>query len=269
MYVFNIYYYLINSQYLLESKSFTIMTNLMNINDLSEQSGIRPRTIRSYIQQGIIPAPTELGRYAKYSKDEHLLPLLVASDLRNNQRWALDEIRSFLMSCSKDEIETLAQNVSTNLSRSINTSKSSKNKSALEYLQNLSRKDKNLDYQETFNKKDPDVSALNINDKDIESRYKTFYNKVPEISNFREQHSEIPDSSTFSRTPIEELGHKLSSLIEDKKYITRKASLQNWKKVEVTPEIEINIRMERDLSDREKNAIEQIADYLREIITRR
>ena len=137
MYVYKISYFLINPQYFLENKSFNIMTNLMNINELSEQSGIRPRTIRSYIQQSIIPAPTELGRYAKYSKDEHLFPLLVASDLRNNQKWSLDEIRSFLMSCSKSEIENLAQNVSANLTRSINASKSSKKESALQYLQNL------------------------------------------------------------------------------------------------------------------------------------
>ena len=223
----------------------------MNINELSEQSGIRPRTIRSYIQQGIIPAPTELGRYAKYSKDEHLLPLLVASDLRNNQRWSLDEIRSFLMSCSKSEIENLAQNVSVNLTRSINASKSSKKESALQYLQNLYDTDKNFNIS----------SRTQIFKK--ETTYDSLYNP-------NEQQSETSDySSALDRTPIEELGHKLSSLIEDKKYITRKASLQNWKKVEVTPEIEINIRMERDLSDREKNAIEQIADYLREIITRR
>ena len=227
------------------------MTNLMNINELSEQSGIRPRTIRSYIQQSIIPAPTELGRYAKYSKDEHLFPLLVASDLRNNQRWSLDEIRSFLMSCSKSEIENLAQNVSVNLTRSINASKSSKKESALQYLQNLYDTAKNFNIS----------SRTQIFKK--ETTYDSLYNP-------NEQQSETSDySSALDRTPIEELGHKLSSLIEDKKYITRKASLQNWKKVEVTPEIEINIRMERDLSDREKNAIEQIADYLREIITRR
>ena len=251
MYVYKISYFLINPQYFLENKSFNIMTNLMNINELSEQSGIRPRTIRSYIQQSIIPAPTELGRYAKYSKDEHLFPLLVASDLRNNQRWSLDEIRSFLMSCSKSEIENLAQNVSVNLTRSINTSKSSKKESALQYLQNLYDTDKNFNIS----------SRTQIFKK--ETTYDSLYNP-------NEQQSETSDySSALDRTPIEELGHKLSSLIEHKKYITRKASLQNWKKVEVTPEIEINIRMERDLSDREKNAIEQIADYLREIITRR
>ena len=243
------------------------MTNLMNINELSEQSGIRPRTIRSYIQQSIIPAPTELGRYAKYSKDEHLLPLLVASDLRNNQRWSLDEIRSFLMSCSKSEIETLAQNVSTNLSRSINTSKSSKKESALQYLQNLYNTDKNLN--KSYQPKDFNISSRTQIFKNINEVNETTYESLYKLSNPNEQQSETPDSSSFNRTPIEELRHKLSSLIEDKKYITRKASLQNWKKVEVTPEIEINIRMERDLSDREKNAIEQIADYLREIITRR
>ena len=260
MYVYKISYFLINPQYFLENKSFNIMTNLMNINELSEQSGIRPRTIRSYIQQSIIPAPTELGRYAKYSKDEHLFPLLVASDLRNNQRWSLEEIRSFLMSCSKSEIENLAQNVSVNLTRSINASKSSKKESALQYLQNLYDTDKNLN--KSYQPKDFNISSRTQIFKN-ETTYDYLYNP-------NEQQSETSDySSALDRTPIEELGHKLSSLIEDKKYITRKASLQNWKKVEVTPEIEINIRMERDLSDREKNAIEQIADYLREIITRR
>ena len=155
------------------------------------------------------------------------------------------------MSCSKSEIENLAQNVSVNLTRSINASKSSKKESALQYLQNLYDTDKNFNIS----------SRTQIFKK--ETTYDSLYNP-------NEQQSETSDySSALDRTPIEELGHKLSSLIEDKKYITRKASLQNWKKVEVTPEIEINIRMERDLSDREKNAIEQIADYLREIITRR
>ena len=234
----------------------------MNINELSQRAGIRPRTIRSYIQQGIIPAPTELGRYAKYSKNEHLLPLLIASDLRNNQKWSLEEIRSFLMLCSKKEMENLAQNVSRNLTKSINTGKSPKTESAVQYLQNLNRSHTNLDSPQTLRKIDHRYLGASRG----QSEY-IMSSKLSQPTEKQSQTSHYPP--TFDRTPIEQLSHKLSSLLEDKKYVTRKASLQNWKKVEVTPEIEINIRMERDLSDREKNAIEQIADYLREIITRR
>ncbi len=77
------------------------------IADLASLSGVTPRTIRYYVSVGLIPAPEQAGRAARYDED-HLRRIRLIRRLQE-QHLPLAEIRSRLASLSNDEVaEALA-----------------------------------------------------------------------------------------------------------------------------------------------------------------
>jgi DNA-binding transcriptional MerR regulator len=78
------------------------------ISELAEQSGVEPRTIRSYVEKGIIPGPDSLGRAARYPR-ESLDRLKVLQLLRDaNRGLTLDQLRMLLQSLGPAEVSGLA-----------------------------------------------------------------------------------------------------------------------------------------------------------------
>ena len=68
------------------------------LNELADASGVEPRTIRSYVEKGLIPGPDSLGRAARYPR-ESLDRLKVLQLLRDaNRTLTLDQIRMLLQS---------------------------------------------------------------------------------------------------------------------------------------------------------------------------
>lgn len=65
-----------------------------SIGELAERGGVTRRTVRYYIQKGVIPPPLGRGRGEHYG-DEHLTALLRVKSLQE-QGAALDEIRRHL-----------------------------------------------------------------------------------------------------------------------------------------------------------------------------
>jgi MerR HTH family regulatory protein len=61
------------------------------IAELAELGGVSRRTVRYYVQEGLIPPPTGLGRGAHYGK-EHLEALLLVKSMQE-RGLLLDEIR--------------------------------------------------------------------------------------------------------------------------------------------------------------------------------
>jgi len=67
-----------------------------SLNDLAEATGIEARTIRSYIERGLVPGAQTRGRAATYSED-HLSRLQVIMSLRRARpNISLSEIRVVL-----------------------------------------------------------------------------------------------------------------------------------------------------------------------------
>ena len=64
------------------------------IGDLAELGGVSRRTVRYYVQEGLIPAPFGVGRGSHYGR-EHLDQLLEVKSLQESGR-TLDEIRRAL-----------------------------------------------------------------------------------------------------------------------------------------------------------------------------
>ena len=79
-----------------------------SLDDLSEAVGIEARTIRSYIERGLLPGAQARGRAASYSK-EHFSRLQVIKSLRRARpNISLSEIRIVLQGLNPEQIHSLA-----------------------------------------------------------------------------------------------------------------------------------------------------------------
>ncbi|HEX6608336.1 MAG TPA: MerR family transcriptional regulator [Chloroflexia bacterium] len=74
----------------------------MTINELATRAGVTTRTIRYYVEQGLLPAP-ERGRPAEYTED-HVQRLDLIRRLKD-QYLPLEEIRAMLERLDRKEIE--------------------------------------------------------------------------------------------------------------------------------------------------------------------
>ena len=107
--------------------SYIMVDRLMShdsysLSDLAGMTGLEERTIRSYIERGLLPGAQARGRAATYSK-EHLSRLYVIKSLRRARpNIGLSEIRIFFQGLSPEQIERLASGSITAATRVINGS---------------------------------------------------------------------------------------------------------------------------------------------------
>ncbi|MEJ7731981.1 MAG: MerR family transcriptional regulator [Polyangiaceae bacterium] len=78
----------------------------MKLSELAEAADVAARTIRYYVQRGLLPAPEFRGKDTTYG-DEHLLRLRVIRRLQQ-AHLPLDEIQVRLASASRAELERMA-----------------------------------------------------------------------------------------------------------------------------------------------------------------
>jgi DNA-binding transcriptional MerR regulator len=79
-----------------------------SLKDLADATGLEERTVRSYIERGLLPGAQARGRAATYSK-EHLSRLQIIRSLRRARpNIGLSEIRIFLQNLSPEQIEHVA-----------------------------------------------------------------------------------------------------------------------------------------------------------------
>jgi DNA-binding transcriptional MerR regulator len=85
-----------------------VFDNNYSLRNLADATGIEERTVRSYIERGLLPGAHARGRAATYSK-EHLSRLRVIQSLRRARpNIGLSEIRIFLQNLSPEQIDRLA-----------------------------------------------------------------------------------------------------------------------------------------------------------------
>jgi DNA-binding transcriptional MerR regulator len=85
-----------------------VFENSYSLKSLADATGIEERTVRSYIERGLLPGAHARGRAATYSK-EHLSRLRVIQSLRRARpNIGLSEIRIFLQNLSPEQIDRLA-----------------------------------------------------------------------------------------------------------------------------------------------------------------
>lgn len=76
------------------------------LDELAEASGVAARTVRYYVQRGLLPAPDFRGSQTTYD-DDHLVRLRAIKRLQD-ERLSLDEIEARLAHASRGEIAAIA-----------------------------------------------------------------------------------------------------------------------------------------------------------------
>lgn len=83
-------------------------SDTFSLQDLADRTGIEPRTIRSYVERGLIAGPDSMGRGARYPR-ETLDRLRVLQLLRDaNRDVSLDQLRVVLQSLSPTQLRAIA-----------------------------------------------------------------------------------------------------------------------------------------------------------------
>ena len=96
-----------------------------DLNELSDQAGVTPRTVRYYIQQGLLPAPDAQGPSTRYGQG-HLDRLLLIRQLQREHQ-PLAEIRAQLEGLRDEDV-----------SRVLSTSRPTKRpSSAVDYVRSV------------------------------------------------------------------------------------------------------------------------------------
>ena len=106
------------------------------INELAKKAGVSVRTIRFYIDEGLLPAPSTRGRYTVYSDD--YLERIELIRLLKNRFLPLKQIRARLGGLSADEVRAALREEKAQASPATPTDSSNPGSSgALAYIDRL------------------------------------------------------------------------------------------------------------------------------------
>ena len=111
-----------------------MFTAAPSLADLAASSGLEPRTIRSWVAQGLLPPPLSRGPAARYPTDT-LPRLLAIRTMRDALGMSLTDIRKELLVASPEQIAAYASRAETVAKPSQATGNPAS--SALDYIANL------------------------------------------------------------------------------------------------------------------------------------
>lgn len=218
----------------------------LSLEELSEISGVEPRTLRSWVSEGMLSPPLKPGRGAKYpsSNADRALAVKVLKEVHG---LSFSEIgRKFILE-SEDKIREWALEA-----RSIPAVKDS----ALNYLRRVELKN-----QANQPLQSPPVQRQL---KSIESH--THANEISELtfssSNSTDNSDHFRGQSTVN-TAIEQLIMQLQEILGAPAPRRSRGSI--WTRISVTPDLEISVRGE--FQPQERVLFEQLADHFRIILT--
>ena len=194
------------------------MTEEYSLAGLADLVEMLPRTIRSYIEQGLLRGPETGGRGARYAR-YHLDRLKAIKVLKDLRGLSIAEVRSRLLAMTAEEIATLASGTGP---PALSSALVQSSNSALEYLQLVKA-------------------------------------RVPGRA-MRNEPRAVPSAGP---TPVDLLLGRLDNLTAGQK-VLRKARGEPWFRIEVTPDVEIQVRG-RQAAD-QLARWERIADHLRHIL---
>src|SRR5262245_61497547 len=83
------------------------MNGEYTLSELARETGIEPRTIRSYIAEGLLRGPDAVGRNASYSR-HHYDRLCAIRVLRDQEGLGLSEIRQRFLTLSDEAVASIA-----------------------------------------------------------------------------------------------------------------------------------------------------------------
>jgi DNA-binding transcriptional MerR regulator len=203
------------------------------LDELAGLTGLKPRTIRHYIQQDLLLGPDSLGRSATYS-DYHIKRLEVITDLRS-RRFRIEDIRKALSHAQPDEDIRVAVIPLPGMPTE-DAPPHEDDDSALSFVRSRQQP---LD-DEVAQSMPPSSGDLDV---------------VAESS--------APYSPPSSSGPIEELLLQLRA-ISGQRSVTRRTRGQSWVHFAATSDFEIHVRGQ--VPAEQQVLFEQIADHIRHIL---
>ena len=209
------------------------------VSELERESGVKARTIRKYIQMGLVPQAETRGPGAGYT-DDHLARLKVVERLRTkSSSLTLDRIRLILQQLSPGDIEAVASN-QTQIEALIDIEPPES--TALEYIRSV---------------RSQPVDAV---------EHVALAKMISEPSSPEHPATKrIRDSKTTKQTTVEQIVEAMEQL-SGRRSSPRSVKKETWRRIEITPDIELSIRGEFD--DDQQAQFYRIADLLRYLLER-
>ena len=217
------------------------MSSEYTLEELAQLLRINPRTIRSYIQQGLLRGPDSMGRNARYS-DYHVKRLQTIRQLKDDHNLPLSEIRRLVTMAAPDEdiqirlvpMRAAEEEVTQSLAEAPKEEESERS-SALDY----------------------------VRARRAAGRGRGKIEDALAASPVMPRSAEESDASSPGESPIEALLAKLRDGA-GLGNVPRRAQGQEWVRLEVTPDIEIHLRGQ--LYGEQLKDFERLADLMRHIL---
>lgn len=212
----------------------------LSLQELADLTGTEPRTIRSYVERGVIPGPETMGRGARYPR-EALDRLRVFQLLRDaNPGLSVDQIRQLLQSLTPAVVSDIAEGRQ-RISAVIDTEQPfplRQKGDALEYLHSL--------------KSSPTRTP----------------NEVHRQANApRQHHAQSPGlSQDDDQLHVLEKAAKALANLAGISTATRSFHGKNWYRLRITPDIELSFRGE--LAPEQVAQLHRIAAALKSLLTK-
>lgn len=208
----------------------------LTLQELADHTGVEPRTIRSYVEKGVIPGPGTLGRGARYPR-ETLDRLKVLQLLRDaNRSLTLDQIRVLLHGIGPSQLRAIAEGdlrigavIDTDAAGTSPLPKSA----AMDYLHGL---------RQSWQQSDPSLfSACYVSPRTVPS----------------------PDDDQLSL--LENAARALAELVGATSS-SRTSRGESWYRIALTPDIELSVRGE--FGTEQLAQLHRIGDALRTLLTK-
>ena len=223
------------------------------LKELESRTGFGSRTIRNYIDKGLLPGAYSRGRYASYGR-EHLDRLLFLRRLKNRGKLPLDEIRRLLLQLSPERIKALAHGKEDIASIA---SKPSRDTHEEEYgTHDFSPSE---EVSSSYSSKKPGIQPAPQHDSSPPPRDSA----LDYIRRLRSPGSPAVPGRSDSR--LRQAARKLQQITPGHHPPTRRAKGEWWAAIEVTPDIELRAR---GLDGDDLAALESIADAFRALLSR-
>ena len=222
------------SRYCLGMESDSKSAEGLTLQELAAQTGVEPRTIRSYVEKGVILGPESFGRGARYPR-ETLDRLKVLQLLRDaNRSLTLDQIRVLLNSIGPSQLREVAAGT-VRIGAVIDTDAAGTSPlpktAAMDYLHGLRR---------SQSQSPASVSPL------------LYHRAAPPTDD-----DQLPILENAARALAELTGTTSSS---------RSARGESWYRISLTPDIELSVRGE--FGTEQLAQLHRIGDSLRTLLTK-
>jgi DNA-binding transcriptional MerR regulator len=245
----------------------------LTLQDLAARSDVEARTIRSWIQQGLVPGPRALGRKARYGPDS-LTHLLAVKAMRDLYGMPLQAIRQELLVADRAKLETYARQLSAGVGEDETgiagpgtgaadaVPEAPPATTAAEYLRALRASGR-------FGRAGIELSRRAAGAPSETggpvSRSLSQEPALPPLLDLAEGAQRAPRQERVpARSRLAVLLERLEGLLGERS-VARKAQGDVWLHIPVTPDVQLAVR--GDLTPEEIARFERIADVLRELLS--